>query len=166
MLPISRVIGHREWSPGRKSDPVFDCDWMRAGVAGIHPRTTAAAPPPRREDDDTVQIDITLGTIGAGGGFVANPAGLAFRGSAIAEVGDASSVYEAAWVRWAAHWGGVEWRIVFWDARGPIGEVPRESLTTSDNWPIPAGCRSLTVEGTREHPGVTLAAYLLQLPKR
>jgi hypothetical protein len=38
MLPISRVIGHREWAPGRKVDPTYDMDWRRAGVAGIRPR--------------------------------------------------------------------------------------------------------------------------------
>jgi hypothetical protein len=38
MLPIARVIGHREWTPGRKADPVYDMDWRRAGVAGIRPR--------------------------------------------------------------------------------------------------------------------------------
>ncbi len=38
MLPIARVVGHREWT-SRKSDPVYDMNWRRAGVAGIRPRT-------------------------------------------------------------------------------------------------------------------------------
>lgn len=39
-MPVdaSRVIGHREWAPGRKSDPTYNMDWRRAGVAGIVPR--------------------------------------------------------------------------------------------------------------------------------
>ncbi len=38
MLPIGRVIAHREWSPGRKSDPVYDMNWRRDRVARIGPR--------------------------------------------------------------------------------------------------------------------------------
>lgn len=38
MLPLGRVIGHREWAPGRKTDPRYDMNWRRAGVAGITPR--------------------------------------------------------------------------------------------------------------------------------
>lgn len=49
MLPIARVIGHKEWSPGRKSDPVYDMNWRRAGVAGIRPKSSNPAPP--SEDD-------------------------------------------------------------------------------------------------------------------
>lgn len=38
MLPVARVIGHREWAPGRKVDPRYDMNWRRNGVAGIRPR--------------------------------------------------------------------------------------------------------------------------------
>jgi DNA-binding transcriptional MerR regulator len=51
MLPISRVIGHREWAPGRKTDPAYDMDWRRAGVAGIRPRAA-------QEDDELSQAQI------------------------------------------------------------------------------------------------------------
>jgi hypothetical protein len=37
MLPVSRVIGHKEWAPGRKSDPTYDMNWRRACVAGVRP---------------------------------------------------------------------------------------------------------------------------------
>lgn len=164
MLPISRIIAHREWAPGRKSDPVFDMDWARAGAAGIRPRTPTAAPAPRREDDLTVQIHLKFGDLAPDGTWTPNDSGRHFRGSATAEVGDDSSVVEAAWVRWDAHWGVAHWRIVFWGPTGPIGEVPDPD--TRDNWPVPAGCRSFTVEGDRQDAGVTLAATLLQLPKR
>lgn len=33
-FPVGNVIGHREWT-SRKSDPVYDMGWRRAGVAGI-----------------------------------------------------------------------------------------------------------------------------------
>jgi hypothetical protein len=38
-FPVSHVIGHKEWAPGRKSDPLYSMAWRRAGVAGIEPRT-------------------------------------------------------------------------------------------------------------------------------
>ena len=63
MLPISRVIGHREWAPARKSDPTFDCDWMRAGVAGIRPIPAGQpAPPPLLDEDLMLRIPIRYGT--------------------------------------------------------------------------------------------------------
>jgi hypothetical protein len=52
MLPIARVIGHREWAPGRKSDPTYDMDWRRAGVAGIRPRIAG-----QEDDMDQAQVD-------------------------------------------------------------------------------------------------------------
>lgn len=39
MLPVDRVIGHREWAPGRKSDPRYDMNWRREGVRGLVPHT-------------------------------------------------------------------------------------------------------------------------------
>lgn len=37
MLPTSRVIGHKEWAPGRKSDPLYDMGWRRSRVAAFNP---------------------------------------------------------------------------------------------------------------------------------
>lgn len=44
MLPVARLIGHKEWAPGRKSDPRYSMDWMRGLVAAFRPR-------PAPEDD-------------------------------------------------------------------------------------------------------------------
>jgi hypothetical protein len=37
MLATSRVIGHKEWAPGRKSDPRYDMNMRRAQVAAFTP---------------------------------------------------------------------------------------------------------------------------------
>jgi hypothetical protein len=37
MLAVSRVIGHKEWAPGRKSDPRYDMNARRAEVAAFTP---------------------------------------------------------------------------------------------------------------------------------
>lgn len=39
MLPAHRVIGHKEYAAGRKSDPVYDMNWRRARVAAFTPRS-------------------------------------------------------------------------------------------------------------------------------
>lgn len=49
MLPVSRVIGHREWAPGRKIDPRYDMNWRRTGVATVRPRFS-------RYSEDSVAI--------------------------------------------------------------------------------------------------------------
>lgn len=41
MLPAHRVIGHKEWAPGRKSDPTYSMDWRRSRVAAFTPRTSS-----------------------------------------------------------------------------------------------------------------------------
>ncbi|HEY9354627.1 MAG TPA: N-acetylmuramoyl-L-alanine amidase [Nocardioides sp.] len=77
MLPVSRVIGHKEWAPGRKSDPTYDMNWRRAGVAGIVPRgsvepqTPAPKPVPRDLEDamylkckpDPAKPDVLVGIL-------------------------------------------------------------------------------------------------------
>lgn len=160
-LPIARIIGHREWSPGRKSDPVFDMDWARAGVAGIRPHPAAAPAADTLPEDLMRPIALTYGTQDRDDARLLDPDpdGLDFRGSCTVEAGDFSSAIEAAWVRWAAHYGWARWRIVFWDATRPIGEVP--DTDARDYFAVPPQCRSFTVEGSREHPGVTLDAALV-----
>jgi hypothetical protein len=37
MLPVSRVIGHKDWAPGRKSDPLYSMSWRRSRVAAFTP---------------------------------------------------------------------------------------------------------------------------------
>jgi hypothetical protein len=54
MLPVSRVIGHKEWAPGRKSDPTYDMNWRRAGVAAI---TAQEAP-----ELDATELNAVLST--------------------------------------------------------------------------------------------------------
>jgi hypothetical protein len=46
MLPVTRVIGHKDYGntppggwPGRKGDPVYDMNWRRARVAAFQPRS-------------------------------------------------------------------------------------------------------------------------------
>lgn len=51
-VDVTRIIGHREWAPGRKSDPTYNMGWRRAGAAGIVPRT-----PTRPEDDAMTKED-------------------------------------------------------------------------------------------------------------
>jgi len=36
-LPVARVIGHKEWAKGRKSDPVHDMNWRRGRLSGFTP---------------------------------------------------------------------------------------------------------------------------------
>ena len=50
-LPVSRVIGHREWAPRRKVDPRYSMDWRRSTVGAIQPPQ-----PARRISEDTVAI--------------------------------------------------------------------------------------------------------------
>jgi len=42
MLPVHRLIGHKEYAAGRKSDPVYDMNWRRGRVANF----TGGAPAP------------------------------------------------------------------------------------------------------------------------
>jgi hypothetical protein len=45
-FPITRVIGHKEWAPGRKSDPPYSMAWRRGTVAAAVPRGSAPAARP------------------------------------------------------------------------------------------------------------------------
>ena len=61
MLPVTRVVGHKEWSPGRKSDPIYDMNWRRAGVAGVRPNPVTPVAPvtpaqPRLPKEDAMYI--------------------------------------------------------------------------------------------------------------
>lgn len=38
MLPVYRLIGHKEYAAGRKSDPRYSMDWRRSRVAAFTPR--------------------------------------------------------------------------------------------------------------------------------
>lgn len=42
-VAASNVVGHREWAPGRKSDPRYDMGWRRARVAAV---STGSGRPP------------------------------------------------------------------------------------------------------------------------
>lgn len=39
-FPTAHVIGHKEWAPGRKSDPSYDMAWQRSLVGGTSPTPT------------------------------------------------------------------------------------------------------------------------------
>lgn len=56
MLSPTRVIGHKEWAKGRKSDPTYDMAWRRGRVATFVPRTGTTPP----EDDDFMALFKTL----------------------------------------------------------------------------------------------------------
>lgn len=49
-FPLSHVVGHREWAPGRKTDPRYDMAWRRACVAAVTPRGDPAPTPPPAPD--------------------------------------------------------------------------------------------------------------------
>ena len=56
MLPVQRVIGHKDYAGPRKSDPVYDRGWRQQRVASFTPRTSAASKPttaqPTPPEDD------------------------------------------------------------------------------------------------------------------
>jgi hypothetical protein len=90
-----------------------------------------------------------------------DPAGLNFRASAPAELGDNSAVVDKAWVRWSVHWGMAFVTVKAWNGATLLGQAN----PTADWWELPAGVRSVTVEGRREDPAVQVGATLLVLPK-
>jgi hypothetical protein len=53
-LPASRVIGHKEYAAGRKSDPTYSMDWRRQRVAAFTPRN---APTPEDDIVDDATMD-------------------------------------------------------------------------------------------------------------
>lgn len=62
MLPVSRVIGHREWTT-RKIDPRYSMDWRRAGVAHITPRGAPPHSDTRRRSSPTEDQTMYLRTV-------------------------------------------------------------------------------------------------------
>lgn len=69
MLPVARVIGHKEYGntppggwPGRKKDPVYDMAWRRSQVAAFTPRKESDMPTPAEYAqavvDATVYFDV------------------------------------------------------------------------------------------------------------
>jgi hypothetical protein len=106
-------------------------------------------------------VKITYYSVDPRGALVPDPAGLQFRGALPAEAGAGSAAIKQAFVRWRAHWGTARFRIVAWSATAPAGEV---DTTQTDWWELPAAVRSFTVEGTREHSAVEVAASLIEVP--
>lgn len=82
-FPVAHVIGHKEWAPGRKSDPRYSMAAERAALAA-----GGAPTPTRRRDNmiETKQIDP-----GSGGARIVLPTG----GSAV--------VTERAWISFAVN---------------------------------------------------------------
>lgn len=54
MLPVHRVIGHKDWAKpvGRKQDPPHSKSWRQRRVAAFRPRTGASPAPPRPPEED------------------------------------------------------------------------------------------------------------------
>jgi hypothetical protein len=165
----SRAAGHREicLPKGRKIDPAgIDLDAFRGRVAWLLadplnriPRF--ANPPPTPDARPEVDDDMPIGLHFYNDDWLPDGDGLNFRGAAPAEWGDNSLVVARAFVRWVSYWGGARWKVVAWNADGPIGEAN----PNLDNWELPRGARGFTVEGRREHVGVIPAASLLQQAK-
>lgn len=150
------VLGHKEWAPTRKIDPAFwDMNGFRAVVRGwLRGSFVPAAPPSAPHlGEPLMRIDLEF----YNDDWQPDPCGLNFRASAPAEAGDNSACFLEAYVRWSAHWGGAKFRIVAWDATKPIAEAD----VSRDNWSIPRGTRSFTVEGRRENAGVQVGASLI-----
>jgi len=143
-FPIGSVIGHKEWAPGRKSDPTYSMAWRRAGVAGIEPRTPAA--PERRRDSVVQCVQIPPGV---GGGRIIVP------------TGDGAVVTERAWVSFAVN-GPAAGKVRAWfqtaggkgisdtGALRPVGfangasqvvsfELPANTAQVSMQWDMPQG---------------------------
>lgn len=140
----SRVVGHKEWAVGRKSDPLYSMSWRRAGVAGIQPRPTGPAPQRRDSELQTVQI-----AAGNGGVRLVVPTG----GNAV--------VVERAWLSFAVN-GPRPGRVRVWWQRADGGgladtgafrdvgfangaskvlnfEVPPGTAQASIQWEMPDG---------------------------
>jgi hypothetical protein len=68
MLPVTRLIGHKEYGntppggyPGRKGDPRYSMDWRRARVASFQPRTGEDDMPSAKDVvDELLERTVTL----------------------------------------------------------------------------------------------------------
>lgn len=155
-----RVAGGERWSTSRGK--VCPGDLRIAQVPGvIAAAATILRPAPRpdpalREDVAVTPIPLTfLDDTGR-----PDPAGLNFRAACPAEAAATSQIVDRAFVRWVSYFGSSSFRIVAWDAHGPIGEAdPR-----FDWWQLPDTVRGFTVEGKRA-PGAQPSVALLTAPK-
>jgi hypothetical protein len=108
-----------------------------------------------------------------------DPAGLNFRGTLPVENGGDSGVVQACYLRWiGGPWGGGTFRAAALtpDMQG-IADTGWTTLNPGygkDFWTIPDGhpadvagrpCRSIYVEGRREHPAVPVSVFVLPLAK-
>jgi hypothetical protein len=112
MLPVHRVIGHKEYGnqpngwPGRKTDPVYSMDWRRQRVAAFKPRN---APSPGgflmaltdAEQDDLYERVKRLTEPNISGRTLS---------TAVRELHDVWILRE--WERWNAPEGSNTWRAV------------------------------------------------------
>lgn len=162
------VSGGERWSgaygkvcPGDRRIAQIDEILTRARqILGGH---VATPPPPEPVLGDLyMNIPVNFYSVNENGVFTPDPAGLHFRASCPTEAGDLSAVFARAWVRWSAHWGDADFRIVFWDYNSPIWEAD----TSWDWYEVPEGARSFTIEGTRERSDVEIGAHLIGLPKK
>lgn len=153
-FPVARIVGHKEWAPGRKSDPVYSMSWRRARVADLRPAAPAPAPAPvtptRKAENMIETIEIPAGT---GGRRLPLPVGEAV-----------SRIVAAAWmsvtvngpsagsvrVFFQSDTGGISdttLRPAFADGRSsrPWVEVPKGTTQIVLQWDMPQG-GAITIE--------------------
>ncbi len=130
-LSVGRVIGHREWSPGRKTDPRYDMNWRRSGVAGIAPRAPVTTHPAAAGEDPVHAFDWPPGP---------------GRHKLICPVGSASGVAERAWFSLACD--GEISNYSVWFQRDDAGIAEHHGAVAKDRrvwWELPNGATQITV---------------------
>lgn len=127
-------------------------DQFRALVYGAPAPVTAL--PPSGGDDD-MPLNITF----YDDQWNVDLNGLNFQAAEPVEVPPDSGLNQWAVIRWGAVWGAAAFRIVANGHNGPLGE-PTSYAT--DYWFLPAGTRSVTIEGRRDSPRVVIAARLVE----
>lgn len=129
-LPAARAIGHKEWAPGRKIDPVgIDMTGFRTDVARwiTHPDPSPASSP----EDPVISY--------------AWPAGVGAH-KLVCPVGKASAVTAAAWLSLACDGVISHYDIWFQADQGGISEVHGAlDKDRRGNWQIPDGTTQITV---------------------
>jgi hypothetical protein len=168
-FPAARVFGHREWAPGRKSDPRYDMGWRRSRVAVIGrsgspapaptPDPPAPKPAPRTEEDDVMDIEIRPAADGS------------FRRAVKVEAGAGSATgYGSAYLALTPQWGDADVIVTALGERGPLWQfnagvtgdraIPLR-LPRDHHWveKLPDGTRTVAIEGTVGAGEVAAAVY-------
>lgn len=147
-FPVAHVIGHKEWAPGRKDDPLYDMGWRRTQVAAFEPAPNEPIPePPRRRDNMVITQQIDPGS---GGRRIILP------------VGDNVIVTERAWLSVAVNGPATGTVRVFFqrsDGRGISDTGPATTIGFANGaskivgWEIPNGTAQMVVQWSMPNGG-------------